>query len=108
MWTYENLARAAKLSFRTLPAAVDLSSVADSATYAAASVRVPGRARGDSVTFRGEPIAYALAVPRAAPQPAAAARLTAYLLSPDGRRVLRAQALDALDSPVEVVAPAAP
>ncbi|GLC28105.1 extracellular solute-binding protein [Roseisolibacter agri] len=106
VWTYENLARAAHLSFRELPAAVDLSSVADSATYAAASVRVPGRARGDSVTFRGEPIAYALAIPRAAPQPDAAARLTAYLLSADGRRVLRAHALDALETPVEVAAPA--
>ena len=62
------------------------------------------RARGDSVTFRGEPIAYALAIPRAAPQPEGAARWTAYLLSADGRRVLRAQALDALETPVEVTA----
>lgn len=102
VWTYENLARAAGLAYRMLPAAVDLGSVADSAGYAAAAVRVPGRARGDSVTFRGEPIAYALAVPRAAPHPVAAGRLRAYLLSVDGRRVLRANALDALEAPVEV------
>jgi molybdate/tungstate transport system substrate-binding protein len=107
VWTYENLARAAGLPYRTLPPAVDLASIADSATYATASVRVPGRRLGDSVTFRGEPIAYALAVPRAAARPDAAADLVAFLLSPDGRRVLRAQSLDALDSAVVVTAPRA-
>jgi molybdate/tungstate transport system substrate-binding protein len=102
VWTYENLARAARLRYRALPATVDLGTVADSSAYAVASVRVPGRTPGDSVTFRGEPIAYALAVPRAAAHPDDARRLVAYLLSADGRRVLRANALDALDAPVEV------
>lgn len=108
VWTYENLARAAGLPYRTLPPAVDLASIADSATYATASVRVPGRRLGDSTTFRGEPIAYALAIPREAAHSAGAARLVAYLLSADGRRVLRAQALDVLDSAVTVTAPPAP
>jgi molybdate/tungstate transport system substrate-binding protein len=102
VWTYENLARAAGLAFRTLPSTVDLSVASDSAGYAHAAVRVPGRALGDSVTFRGEPIVYALAVPRAAPQPAGAARLRAWLLSAEGRRVLRAHALDALEVPIDV------
>ena len=100
VWTYENLARAAGLRYRTLPPEIDLGTVADSSVYATVRVRVPGRARGDSVTFVGEPIAYALAVPRAAAHRADAERLVAYLLSPDGRRVLRAQRLDALDAPV--------
>ncbi len=106
VWTYENLARAARLQYRALPAPVDLGTVADSMSYAAARVRVPGRTRGDSVTFRGEPIAYALAVPRRAAQPEAARRLTAFLLSADGQRIMRAQALDALEPPIEVRAEA--
>ncbi|MDF1502077.1 extracellular solute-binding protein [Roseisolibacter sp. H3M3-2] len=106
VWTYENLARAARLPYRVLPPAVDLGSIPDSAAYAAAAVRVPGRRLGDSVTFRGEPIAYALAVPRAAERPAEARALVDFLLSPDGRRILRAQSLDALDSAVTVTAPA--
>ena len=102
VWTYENLARGARLPYRTLPDAVDLGTLADSATYATARVRVPGRTRGDSVTFAGEPIAYALAVPRAAPRPAAARALTTWLLGADGRRILRSAALDVLDRPLEV------
>jgi molybdate/tungstate transport system substrate-binding protein len=107
VWTYENLARAAGLAYRTLPPDVDLGSVADSAAYAAAAVRVPGRRLGDSVTFRGEPIAYALAVPRAAARPGDARALVAFLLSADGRRIMRAQSLDALDSAVTVASPGA-
>ncbi len=102
VWTYENLARQAGLPYRTLPSAVDLGAVADSAAYARAAVRVPGRTPRDSVTLRGAPISYALAVPRAAPDPAGGAALARFLASPDGRRVLRAFALDALDSAVTV------
>jgi molybdate/tungstate transport system substrate-binding protein len=102
VWTYENLARAAGLRFLPLPADADLGTVADSAAYATASVRVPGRARTDSITVRGEPIVYALAVPLHAPQAALGQRLVAYLGAPNGRAILRANALDALDSLVVI------
>jgi molybdate/tungstate transport system substrate-binding protein len=102
VWTYENLARAAGLRFLALPADADLGTVADSAAYATARTRVPGRTRGDSIDVRGEPIVYALAIPRAAPHPALGARLVEYLGSAAGRAVLRANALDALDTMVAV------
>ena len=102
VWTYENLARQAGLAYRTLPPAVDLGTAADSAVYATAAVRVPGRTPRDSVTLRGAPIGYALAVPRAAPDSGGGAAVVRFLLSDAGRRVLRARALDALDSAVVV------
>jgi molybdate/tungstate transport system substrate-binding protein len=102
VWTYENLARQAGLAYRTLPQAVDLGRVADSAAYAAVSVRVPGRTPRDSVTLRGAPISYAFAVPRGAGDSAGGAALARFLGSADGRRVLRAFGLDALDSAVAV------
>jgi molybdate/tungstate transport system substrate-binding protein len=98
VWTYENLARGARLAYRTLPAAVDLGTLADSGAYATARVRVPGRG-GDSVTFRGAPIAYALGVPARAPHPSAARQLAGWLLGPEAARVMRAHALDAVASP---------
>jgi molybdate/tungstate transport system substrate-binding protein len=98
IWTYENLARAAGLPMLTLPDDADLGTVGDSAAYATASVRVPGRGRGDSITVGGEPIVYALAVPRHAPHPSLGGRFVQFLGSADGRRVLRANRLDALDS----------
>lgn len=99
-WTYQNLAEQAGFRFVKLPDAIDLGSEADSASYARASVRVTGRTPGDSVTFRGEPILFAVSIPVAAPHDTLAARFAAFLLSPDGRRILRASSFEPLDAPV--------
>lgn len=98
IWSYESMAKNLGLNFVRLPAAIDLSSPADSALYAAARVKVRGKS-ADSVEFRGRPIVYALSVPTAAPHRALAERFVRFLLSADGRRVLRREGLDALDEP---------
>ena len=98
IWSYESMARAQGLSYVRLPDAIDLSTPAESASYERASVTVLGT-RGDSVTFRGRPIVYAVSVPHGAPHPDVAERFLRFLLSADGRRVLRAEGLDALDAP---------
>lgn len=102
IWSYESLASAAGLKFVQLPAAIDLSSPADSAGYATAQVRVRGKTPGDSVTFRGQPIVYALSIPKKAPHPELAERFVAYLISGDGARIMRATGLDVLDKPIVV------
>jgi molybdate/tungstate transport system substrate-binding protein len=102
IWSYESLARAAGMKFVQLPEAIDLSSPADSARYATASVRVRGKMPGDTVTFRGQPIVYALSIPMKAPHPALAERFVAYLMSDEGKRIMRATGLDVLDEPVVI------
>jgi molybdate/tungstate transport system substrate-binding protein len=99
---YESVARGASLDFVPLPDSVSLGSIRDSAFYATARVRVVGRAPGDSLTIRGEPIVYALSIPRRAPHLRLAERFVSFLMSDDGRRVLRTNHLDALDSAVVV------
>jgi molybdate/tungstate transport system substrate-binding protein len=101
IWSYESMARNLGLKFVRLPDAIDLSSPSDSALYAAASVRVRGKG-ADSAEFRGRPIVYALSIPLAAPHRDVAEAFVRYLLSPDGRRVLRAESLDVLDAPMVV------
>ncbi len=106
IWSYESMARAIGLRYVQLPTALDLSSPADSAAYAIASVRVRGKGT-DSVEFRGRPIVYAISIPAAAPHRELAERFLRYLLSADGRRVLRREGLDALEKP-SVVGTGAP
>ncbi|HEU4563968.1 MAG TPA: extracellular solute-binding protein [Gemmatimonadaceae bacterium] len=101
IWSYESIAQGAKLRYVRLPHEIDLGSPEDSALYARASVRVAGRTPRDSVTFRGSPIVYALSIPKGAPHPQVAERFVAWLLG-DGRAVLRAARLDALEHPVVV------
>jgi molybdate/tungstate transport system substrate-binding protein len=98
IWSYESMAKNLGLNFVQLPEAIDLSSPADSARYATARVKVRGSGT-DSVEFRGRPIVYALSVPTAAPHRAIAEQFVRYLLSADGRRVLRGEGLDALEVP---------
>lgn len=97
IWSYQSMAQRSGFRYVELPTAIDLSSLADSATYAAESVRVTGKTLGDSITIRGRPIVYAFTVPRAAPHPLLAARFAGWLASEEGKRVMRAERLDVLD-----------
>ncbi|HET7585062.1 MAG TPA: extracellular solute-binding protein [Gemmatimonadaceae bacterium] len=100
IWSYESVAQAAGLRAVRLPSAIDLSSPGDSATYAMASVRVPGRTPGDTVEMRGQPIIFAFSIPTHAPHPAVARAFAAFLLSDRGKAILRAERLDVLDEPI--------
>ena len=108
IWSYESIAQAAKLAYLQLPPEIDLGDPAMAARYAAVSVRVAGKTARDSITITGEPIVYGIAVPDDAPHKALAERFLAWILSPDGVRVLRAAKLDALEKPVIVRSASAP
>jgi molybdate/tungstate transport system substrate-binding protein len=102
IWSYESTAQAASLSYLHLPPQIDLGDPNQSARYPQVSVRVQGRAPGETLTFQGEPIVYGISIPKTAPHAQLAARVLAWLLSPDGVRVMRAAKLEALAAPVIV------
>ncbi|HET7189390.1 MAG TPA: extracellular solute-binding protein, partial [Gemmatimonadaceae bacterium] len=102
IWTYESLAALMSLPYLTLPPEVDLGTAADSAVYATAVTRVLGKRAGDTLTVRGRPILFGVTIPRGARHPEAADRFVAYLLSAEGRRILRRTRFDALEEPVLV------
>ena len=102
IWTYQNLAENDGLEFVKLPDAVDLGNPADSALYATASTRVAGKRLGDTITVRGAPVLFGLSIPVHAEHRALAEKFIAFALSPDGRRIMRAQHLDALPAPYAV------
>jgi molybdate/tungstate transport system substrate-binding protein len=102
IWTYQNLAENDGLKFVKLPDDVDLGDPADSAAYSHATTRVVGKQPGDTLTMRGAAILFALTIPVQAENHALAEKFVAFLLSPDGRRVLRSQHLDALDRAIPV------
>ena len=101
-WSYESIAEAAGLEFVRLPAPINLGEPADSALYATVSVRVAGRTPKDSIVITGRPIVYGIAIPAGAAHPRAGRSFLAYLLSPDGARVLRAAHLDVIACPTSV------
>jgi molybdate/tungstate transport system substrate-binding protein len=100
-WSYLSIARTSGLRHVDLPKEIDLSDPARAGEYAHARVRLPGasRAAGDSVEFRGEPIVYALTIPKGAPHPATAEAFVAFVLSAEGRRILAEAGLTPLATP---------
>ena len=106
IWTYQNLAENDGLQIVKLPDEIDLGNPADSAAYSHAETRVPGKRPGDTLTVRGAAILFALTIPEQAENRAIAEKFVAYLLSADGRRVMRGQHLDALEQPIAVGAEA--
>jgi molybdate/tungstate transport system substrate-binding protein len=102
IWTYQNLAENDGLKYVKLPDAIDLGNPADSAAYSRSETQVMGKKPGETITMRGAPILFALSIPQQAENRALAEKFVAYLLSADGRRVLRTQHLDALDRPIAV------
>lgn len=102
IWSYESLAKAIGFRYVLLGDSVDLSVPALAGFYRNASVTVRGAVAGSRVTFTGAPIVYAFAVPRDAPEPGLARRFADFLVSTEGKAILRREGLDALDLP-EVV-----
>lgn len=108
-WTYRSLAETSGLKYVSLPRAIDLSDPSLAKAYESASVRIPGanRSGGDSLTFRGEPIVYALTIPVGAPHPAAAAAFVRFALSPQGAAIMQRNGFVVLPAPIVVGTPPA-
>jgi molybdate/tungstate transport system substrate-binding protein len=100
-WSYLSIAQTAGLRHVTLPAKVDLSDPSLADWYSQAVVRLPGARRGgaDSVEFRGEPIVYALTIPKRAPHPRTAMAFVRFVLSPEGQEILKQNGFTLLEKP---------
>jgi molybdate/tungstate transport system substrate-binding protein len=100
-WEYEAVAKLQKLRYVSLPPEINLGDTRLAEVYAQASVRLPGASRQgkDSVEFRGEPIAYALTIPKAAPRPETARAFVRFLFSPEGQEILKANGFTVLGKP---------
>ena len=101
-WEYEAVAKMQKLPYLELPPEVNLGDTRLARTYAHAFVRLPGASRtgSDSVDLHGEPIAYALTIPNAAPHPRTAEAFVRFVFSPEGRAIIKANGFTVLEQPV--------
>jgi molybdate/tungstate transport system substrate-binding protein len=101
-WSYFSIAEAAGLRHVDLPPEINLSDPKLADWYSQARVRLPGahRAASDSVEFVGEPIVYALTIPRAAAHPRTAQAFVQFVFSPQGQAILKDNGFMLLDKPL--------
>jgi molybdate/tungstate transport system substrate-binding protein len=106
---YESVARQHGLEYVRLPASVDLGDERLREQYQTVRVKLDFR-RFASVRpeFTGDVIRYALTIPANAPEPGLARQFVAFLLGPDGRRILEADHQPLLSPPELDDAAAAP
>ncbi|CAN5279067.1 tungstate ABC transporter substrate-binding protein WtpA [soil metagenome] len=95
---YESLARAHNFRMIHLPPAIDLGDPSLAQEYAKATVSIR-TARG-TTTRHGAPILYGISVPDKAPHGDVGVRYLQWMLGPEGKALLRAAHVDALDAPV--------
>jgi molybdate/tungstate transport system substrate-binding protein len=101
-WSYASIAKTARLPYVDLPDEVDLSNPAMAERYAGAKVRLPGKSRAgtDSVAFQGEPIVYALTIPKGAAHPGTAQAFVRFVFSPEGQSILKESGFTLLEKPM--------
>ena len=106
---YESVARQHGLDYVRLPAAVDLGEERLRAAYGAVEVKLDFK-RFASVTprFRGDVVRYAFTIPENAPDPDLARAFAAFLLGPEGQRILASEHQPLLTPPELDRAAAAP
>jgi molybdate/tungstate transport system substrate-binding protein len=106
---YESVARQHHLKYVRLPASIDLGEQRYAQTYHSVDVKLDFR-RFASVRpeFRGDVIGYAFTIPANAPDPELARQFAAFLLGPEGRRILEADHQPVLTPPRLDDAAAAP
>lgn len=99
---YRSVAQQHGLKYVDLPPQIDLGSWQDKNLYSTAKVELRGKKPGETITMTGEPILYALTIPKTAPHPELAERFISFLLGPEGRRILGQLGQDPVHPPVVV------
>jgi molybdate/tungstate transport system substrate-binding protein len=86
---YDSVARQNDLKYVSLPDQINLSNKAFEDFYARASVRVKGTTPGETLEIKGEPILYAVTIPKSCPNMTAALAWVRFLISDAAHSIVR-------------------
>jgi molybdate/tungstate transport system substrate-binding protein len=93
---YSSVARQHGLKFVQLPEQINLSSAKHEAFYAQAKVKIKGKKPGETIELTGEPILYAVTIPKNYPHQKKAISFVEFLLGDKGIGALEATGQDAV------------
>ncbi|MFQ6039092.1 MAG: tungstate ABC transporter substrate-binding protein WtpA [Candidatus Aminicenantales bacterium] len=88
IFIYRSVARQHGGLFLRLPEEINLSSPSLKEHYRKAGIQLKGKHPGEKLTRRGAPIVYGLTIPKTAKSPGLAARFIAFVLGPEGQRIM--------------------
>jgi molybdate/tungstate transport system substrate-binding protein len=99
-FVFRSIAEEHNLKVVRLPDTYNLGNPRMGQIYSRTSVPVSLKTGAPPTQIRGAPIVYGVTIPKTAPNPSGAARVIAFLLSKEGRRILERSGFRPLDPPL--------
>ncbi|HBT51468.1 MAG TPA: tungstate ABC transporter substrate-binding protein WtpA [Petrotoga sp.] len=88
IFIYKSVALQHQMPYVELPEQINLKSTKYADFYATASFDVTGKEPGETITQVGQPMVYALTIPKNAPNPKGAIAFIKFVVGPQGRAIL--------------------
>lgn len=88
LFIYRSVCLQHGMPFVKLPPQINLGSFKYAEFYRQASIRISGKTPGTFIEKRGKPMIYGITIPKNSPSPELAARFVAFVLGPEGRRIM--------------------
>jgi molybdate/tungstate transport system substrate-binding protein len=89
IFIYRSVAERHHLNYVKLPIQINLSNPKFGVYYASATVDIPGKKAGETITKTGEPMVYAVSILNDAPNKEGAIKFVKFLLSEKGRKIMQ-------------------
>ncbi len=90
LFIYRSIARQHNMPYVALPDEINLKSAALADVYSQVSIRISGKKPGEFVTKTGRPMVYGITVCKNAPNRKVAEAFVAFLIGPEGRKIMQA------------------
>ena len=89
LFIYRSVCEQHQMPFVILPEEINLKSAAHKSFYKQASIKVTGKRPGEFIKKTGKPMVYGIVVPKNAPNKEAAIAFVAFVVGPEGRKIMR-------------------
>ena len=89
LFIYRSVCEQHKMPFVVLPDQINLKSVRYEKFYNQAAVKISGKKPGDFITKTGKPMVYGITIPKNAPNRNMAIRFVAFVVGPEGQKIMR-------------------
>lgn len=99
VFIYRSICEQQRMPFIELPDEINLRSDAYRHFYEEAKIRVTGKIPGKYIVKRGRPMVYGITVPKEAPNQEAAIRFVAFVVGPEGQKIMRANGQPPISPP---------
>jgi molybdate/tungstate transport system substrate-binding protein len=99
LFIYRSICEQHNMPFVTLPHEINLKSAALADYYKQASLKISGKKPGEFITKKGKPMVYGITVLKNAPNREAAEAFVAFVIGPEGQKIMRQNGQPAVTPP---------